>query len=489
MALTKAHNRMIAGSAVNVIDYGATGDGVTDDSAAFQAAINANLGNTIIIPAGTYKIGTTLSINTAGLGNVSVCQFQGAGMYETIIDNQSGGPAFYVNSGTSAEFAYNFAVNDLSIISTGSVAGTIGIRLGGTRHTTIDNVRIDGMGSHGIYCLSTVGDFTDTLHTEVRQCTIDNCGGYGVFAEVDGNAIHYSFNMYECSVGTNTSGGIALESTVASEIAYCGTAYNDGPGLSINKGSGSAPQSKQIHVDHCEFDTNDGVQVSIDNCAAISFTAPYLIANAGISTVYTKGIVVGATASTTIISQASPRWGATLSGLVCLEFASGSVDSVVRDTNYSGYSSLVGTMYVDNSSGNLSIDDIQNRSEYETGTWTANIKDQTGNTSATSKTGYYTVNGNLVTASLRSILNVDTTGLTGSELLFVTLPISCRTADVGFAGSCQITTDGGSGAPIPVTANGGSEVYFVRAGGGFVLVSDLTSGTSDIEFLTITYQR
>lgn len=42
---------------VNVKDFGATGDGVTDDAAAIQAAIDANDGKMLFFPSGTYLIG------------------------------------------------------------------------------------------------------------------------------------------------------------------------------------------------------------------------------------------------------------------------------------------------------------------------------------------------------------------------------------------------------------------------------------------------
>lgn len=64
MALTKAYNRMIEGSIVNVKDYGAVGDGVTDDKTAIQDAVNAAAGKTLYIPDGTYYVsdpGITIS--------------------------------------------------------------------------------------------------------------------------------------------------------------------------------------------------------------------------------------------------------------------------------------------------------------------------------------------------------------------------------------------------------------------------------------------
>jgi hypothetical protein len=53
---------------VSVKDFGAVGDGVADDTVAFAAAVAASATGTILVPTGTYRIGTNLTIpRTHGL--------------------------------------------------------------------------------------------------------------------------------------------------------------------------------------------------------------------------------------------------------------------------------------------------------------------------------------------------------------------------------------------------------------------------------------
>ncbi|MCA0871932.1 right-handed parallel beta-helix repeat-containing protein [Seohaeicola saemankumensis] len=51
-------------SIVDVRDYGAVGDGVTDDSAAFEAADAAAAGRRVLIPAGEYQLSNSVTFNS-----------------------------------------------------------------------------------------------------------------------------------------------------------------------------------------------------------------------------------------------------------------------------------------------------------------------------------------------------------------------------------------------------------------------------------------
>ena len=62
MALTKATYSMIDGASLNVLDFGAIGDGVADDTAAIQATVTSAIANdkTIFFPDGTYKVTSSI---------------------------------------------------------------------------------------------------------------------------------------------------------------------------------------------------------------------------------------------------------------------------------------------------------------------------------------------------------------------------------------------------------------------------------------------
>ena len=67
MSLTKVSYSMIDGAVFNVLDYGAVGDGVTDNRAAFQAAVDAAIAagrGTVFVPDGNYLVNGVASPDT-----------------------------------------------------------------------------------------------------------------------------------------------------------------------------------------------------------------------------------------------------------------------------------------------------------------------------------------------------------------------------------------------------------------------------------------
>lgn len=468
--------------------WGAVRDGVTDDSAAIQSALNQAFGRRVILLQGTYYIANTLTIDTTGLGDISGPAVCGNGMFKTFIDNQTGGPAFYYESGTSAEFVYACKVHDLSIISTGTNPGTIGIRIDGSRLCSFRNISISGMASHGVYGLSVSGDFTDTSSIIIEQCQIESCGGYGIYATGDTGGIQYSWNLYECRIGLCTLGGVFYESMINAKIEACGIYYNNGFGIKISRKTGG-DFSRLISIINTEFDTNDGTQLDVDFTTGLRVDGSYLVANVT-STVFATGILIGSDVVSGQILASNPRIHPSITGIAIHQFESGCSDIVVRDTNYSGFSSLNGDMYIINEP-TVVIDDYVNRLSLYSGTYTVEIRDSTGTkVSSTTGTGHYVKVGPLVTVGFRDINAISTAAFIGTDIITVTLPFPAKLgATSAYIGNCIITTDSGSGnPPAPVVPNGSPRALFKRAGSAALLIaSDLTTGVSSITDFTIIY--
>lgn len=79
MSLTKVSFSMISGAPANVLDYGAVGDGVADDTSAIQAALDAN--DYIWFPAGTYLVSSTIRasrvVNISGESEATIVAASG----------------------------------------------------------------------------------------------------------------------------------------------------------------------------------------------------------------------------------------------------------------------------------------------------------------------------------------------------------------------------------------------------------------------------
>jgi hypothetical protein len=237
MALTKAHNRMIEGAAVNVKDFGAKGDGTTDDSSAFSAvATAASDGDMIIIPAGTYIIGSKVTFSNDKL-NVSLSdgavikQKSSTLTLDTIIEFSGD----YVSI-TGGKFDGNLAGNSGTYTGRGELLKVSG------DYARIRDVVFDGTqdvdNATGLYITGRYGRFENIQTFNTGRNAIRENGDHNVIDTV---------YMYSLS-GSSSNHGIVKDS------GYNGNAFEHATYMNVYATTQTAEPFEAILVDH------DGVQ-------------------------------------------------------------------------------------------------------------------------------------------------------------------------------------------------------------------------------------
>jgi Pectate lyase superfamily protein/Periplasmic copper-binding protein (NosD) len=209
-------------SFITVLDYGATGDGSTDDTAAIQSLVDFKAG-TIRFPAGTYRITKPIVIDLDKVGFTSLVadgtarlEMAGSGPAIKFIGNHGGTAAPNSVKPEVWERQRMPAVEGLAIV--GAHAEADGIEAAGTMQLTIRGVHIRKC-RHGVHLVER------NRNVLIDACHIYENSGCGVYLD--------HVNLHQ----TNIS---------ASHISYCG-----GGGVVVRGG-----EVRNVHICGCDIEAN-----------------------------------------------------------------------------------------------------------------------------------------------------------------------------------------------------------------------------------------
>lgn len=220
--------------AVNVRDYGAIGNGITDDTQSIQDAIDdVDVGGTVFIPAGTYLISSTLVVDA------KPCVITGAGVQTDNQDNTN------ENDGSVLFLANGSNVTMLEITDTsGGRQGNVVVR-----HLVLEGNKSNQTAGHGISIDS------------VRLVTIEHC------------RIRRTFEHGINTAATHNANGVNIAYIHNNEIQWCGERGINGNssadgvfaansiGESGDSGMTAGP-SNRIVANHCYLSGLHGITVA-----------------------------------------------------------------------------------------------------------------------------------------------------------------------------------------------------------------------------------
>lgn len=226
----------------NVKDFGAKGDNATNDYPAFVAAIAAAQaigGGRVFIPAGKYRLNTTLLLNPiVGIGFHNIV-LEGAGLESTTLDfvgAPPGSDGIGVVGWGGRICMYGFSVKNAPAIGINWNKGEVRGGPSFISRIAMRDVVVDKCGSDGIRFLQTYMGSFENIESRNNALIGINCQGF-----------HTSMTFVRCwsggdgvyPVGGNLGAGWFLNGFTYSQMIGCSADNNAGPGYIIENIAGT----------------------------------------------------------------------------------------------------------------------------------------------------------------------------------------------------------------------------------------------------------
>lgn len=307
---------------VSARDYGALGDGSTDDYASLEAAIShleTHGGGTLYFPRGNYVISQTLENDRLNAPTKARVSFVGEDETATII-NCTQGSAIHIRNGQPAQGlpgeqnVSNQVVRGLSIFGASRQPNSAGLVLDTVANIHIEDVRIQGF-DFGIYA-------QDMDQAYLKRCEI-RFNNQGIFARrnptfMPASTYPNNWVMIQCGIGSNAIYG--AQWVGASTISMIG-------GIIATNGQGAAPGEVGFGVTFRDCGYEGGV--------GPNFIGTYFEDNNGIS-----DVIIEALGSDQITSCVYNFVGCSFNRISATYFAVNSISANFGDPKLSGRQQL-----------------------------------------------------------------------------------------------------------------------------------------------------
>ena len=245
--------KLKAYNTINVKEYGATGNGTTDDTTSIQSAITvlANEKAYLFFPCGTYKISSTLLIENknyltvVGDGANILCNFSGSSEIS----------GFKISNCVSPMIGEGIVLHCVN----GGLSDSRGITATGLHNLNLNKLRVYGGFKYGIYLANTINQRLTNL---VSECVVDS-STYGIYLfnnASDGGGAEYT-ELANCRVSNCSTCGCTI---LCGNVSVTGGCYDwNGIGIRVIGGfTNYNPDHGKLTGVTCNHNYNAGIVLS-----------------------------------------------------------------------------------------------------------------------------------------------------------------------------------------------------------------------------------